>query len=401
MLVLRQPGALFAASFWAEDGWFWYPGAYNDGWRSLLAPVSGYLQTISRLVALGIQPFPLAWAPTLFAIAALVVQVAPATLVVTARFDRDWPALAPRALFATMLIALPNSYETSLNLDNAQWHLSLLAFLVIVADPPRQWTGRSFDTLTLILSGLTGPRCLFLSPIAVWRAATMRTRERLRQMAIVLATCGIQLWFLWNTMHAARPHAPLGANAVSLARILGFQVIGGAEVGLHNIRGLMRLHGGVTDAAAIAISVASAALAVRAFAYGRPQLRMLMLFAALLFAAVLASPAVSETEPGWIVMANQAGIGNRYYLIPMVAWLATLFSLTADRLWLVRQFAVTLLVFVGLWAIPADWKQPHLARPEFAARAREMATAPVGTQIAFPIAPAWAPPMILVKHSDK
>jgi hypothetical protein len=206
---------------------------------------------------------------------------------------------------------------------------------------------------------------------------------------------------LGHSIRTARALAPLGASAVSLARIVGFQVIGGAELGLLNIADLMRSHGTLADVAAIVISLASAALAMRALSYGRPQLRMLVLFAAILFAFALASPFVSETEPQWKVMAANAGVANRYYLIPMLAWLATLFTLAADRLSLVRLFAVTLLLFFGLWGIPADWGQPHLARPDFTARAREMATAPVGTQIAFPIAPAWAQPMILVKHGNK
>jgi hypothetical protein len=41
VLVSRRPSVLFHAEFWAEDGWYWYPDAYHNGWASLLLPHTG------------------------------------------------------------------------------------------------------------------------------------------------------------------------------------------------------------------------------------------------------------------------------------------------------------------------------------------------------------------------
>jgi hypothetical protein len=91
-LFLRCPATLLHAEFWAEDGVVWYADAYNAGWHSLFFLLNGYLQTISRLVALLAQFLPLAWAPTLFAVAALLVQTLTAVFIVSARMATVWPS---------------------------------------------------------------------------------------------------------------------------------------------------------------------------------------------------------------------------------------------------------------------------------------------------------------------
>ncbi|MGA7937436.1 MAG: hypothetical protein WCA35_28050, partial [Kovacikia sp.] len=63
LLVLRQPGSVFNAQFWAEDGTIFYANAYNLGAiHSLFLPYAGYLCFVQRLVASFIQLFPLEWA---------------------------------------------------------------------------------------------------------------------------------------------------------------------------------------------------------------------------------------------------------------------------------------------------------------------------------------------------
>ena len=122
VLFVRCPATLLHPEFWAEDGVIWYADAYSAGWHSLFFPQNGYLQTISRLLALSAQGLPLLWAPGLFAAAALIVQIVAATFLVSARMSQVWPSLWGRILFAFIYVALPNSFETHLNLTNAQWH---------------------------------------------------------------------------------------------------------------------------------------------------------------------------------------------------------------------------------------------------------------------------------------
>jgi len=43
LLISRDPRVLLQAELWGDDGWSWYPDAYNHGLASLLVPVGGYL----------------------------------------------------------------------------------------------------------------------------------------------------------------------------------------------------------------------------------------------------------------------------------------------------------------------------------------------------------------------
>lgn len=155
-LFLRHPGALLVAQFWGEDSWVWYPQAYEQGLTSLLNPETGYLQTFPRLIGLLAQGLPFHLAPTLFAVVAFLVQLAPPLFLLTRRLDQAWPDRMSRLLFALFIVALPNSYEVQVNLTNSQWHLAILAFLVLQSAPPQGWKQHLFDGTALLLSGLTG-----------------------------------------------------------------------------------------------------------------------------------------------------------------------------------------------------------------------------------------------------
>src|SRR5215510_9596703 len=63
ILYSRRPDAILNAQFYAEDGARWYRDAYQLGWRCLFIPETGYLQTVSRLIALFALLLPFAAAP--------------------------------------------------------------------------------------------------------------------------------------------------------------------------------------------------------------------------------------------------------------------------------------------------------------------------------------------------
>ena len=43
LLAARNPDVLLHPEFWAEDGWVWFPDAYQHGWRSLAWPLMQFL----------------------------------------------------------------------------------------------------------------------------------------------------------------------------------------------------------------------------------------------------------------------------------------------------------------------------------------------------------------------
>jgi hypothetical protein len=79
MLLVRCPATLLHPEFWGENGPIWYADRLLRRLALALFPQNGYLLTISRLLALLAQGFPLQWGPALFTAAALIVQMAVAT----------------------------------------------------------------------------------------------------------------------------------------------------------------------------------------------------------------------------------------------------------------------------------------------------------------------------------
>jgi hypothetical protein len=396
ILLSRNPGVILHAELWGEDGWFWYPDAYNAGWHSLLWPHTGYLQTISRLVALAVQPGPLTWAPTLFAGAALVMQALPAAFLLSERMDTAWPSILARLLFGFIYVALPNSFEVYANLTNAQWHLAVLAFLILVSQPARSRSGIVFDSTVLMLSGLSGPFCLFLMPIAGWQWLAERAPQSLWRLSIVALTCAVQAACLLATMAAMRSSAPLGADPVTLTRIVGLQILLGPLLGSHVTSRLSVSQPWQFDVVPILLALAGLVLSAVAIARGSPLLRKAVLFGGLVFVATLWHPQTSLIEPQWLVL-TRPGASQRYYLLPMLAWIAVLLSLANDTNRSLRPIGLMLVVllFVG---ITGDWRYPRLAPTGFAEKARTFASAPPGTRMEFGIHPPGGTPMVLVKH---
>ena len=402
LILSRKPEVLLHAELWGDDGWKWYPDAYTNGVRCLAWPVNGYLNTLQRLGGLAAQPFPLRWAPTLFALFALPVQVAPAVFLVSSRMDQAWPDRQARLLFAVIVAVLPNEIEFYVNLTNAQWHLAILAFLVLVGAPPATGTGRVFDAAVLLLSGLSGPFCLLLLPVAAWQAAEVPGDRTARvRLGLLAGTALVQVGCLLGTAQG-RSTAPLGAGPRTLARIVAFNILLGAEVGYRSVAALpQRWPGNVWPVLVTLVGAATAAAALRRCSR---LLAQWMLLASLTLVAALARPQVTDAAPQWPAMAIPP-MGNRYYTFAMIAWLGVLFTLATGhgrpRLGSVgRVVGLGGLAVLILWGIPHDWNEPRFPSTHFAERARAFESAPPGTRMEFPVVPAGLPlKMVLVKRA--
>lgn len=396
LLFLRHPQGLLDANFWAEDGWIWYPDAYRLGARSLLLPRVGYLQTFSRLIALASQPFPLLWAPTLFAVVAFVVRLLPPLLLLSRRFDGVWPNLPARLLMATTYICLPNSFEGFANVTNSQWHLSLVGFLLLTGAPARTAAGRTLDLILLALCGLSGPFCLFLLPVAAesWlRSPSPHSRSLL---ACTLCCSLVQGTSLALTAVQARSPIPLGAGVVAFARVFANQVELGLVFGSNAVSGFVR--SGVLQSGLAATLMAGSGLALcLAAAWRGPRVfRMFALFGALVLAASLASPVITPGIPAWELLARP-GAGQRYFLIPMLVLSAAGVVLAGDRLPVLRAAGMSLCLAV-LIGVAGDWSYPRMQATDFNSLARRFATSPAGTEAAFPLYPPGVDPMTLTKR---
>lgn len=396
LLFSRQPDALLHAELWGDEGWSFYPDAYNQGWHALLIPAGGYLDSFQRIVALLCQPLPLHLIPTAFAAVAFVVQLLPALFLLSDRVSAFLPRMLPRVVQALLYLLTPNAMELFLNLTNTQWLLALLALLIVIGHPPRSAAGWAFDAVVLILSGLSGPFALMLLPVAAWRWRQEPSPAARMRFVLPALCAAIQIAVMLGAFQDTRSHAPLGAGPRMLAQVLATQVVLAAEIGWRQAGPLQVLPIWQNNILPVSLTLGAAIVTALALRRGPVALRQAAVFILLMLAASLVSPQVSLDRPRWEIMTHPP-MGNRYFAFPVMLWMALLFSLLADRSRLLRALAVLCLLPIVFLAIPREWHVLEQARTDFVARARQFEAAPPGTRMEFPIIPTGITPMQLVK----
>jgi hypothetical protein len=389
----RSPSALLHPVLFAEDGTVWFQNAYDRGWSAaLFQPHTGYLQTFPRVIADFGLLVPLGSVPFFFALVAIIVQVLPAVVFCSARFSALVPSLAMRAAFGALYLLVPNAIEVNVNLTNAQWHLGLLAFVVVIAQPSTAVLWAVFDVFVLVLSGLTGPFCLALAPIELFFSWRRRSRSSVLASVIVLGCAITQLVELSKASRGVL--GPLGANIDRLIEILGGQVATTAVLGprvlAHWQNGAYFLIWSV-GALAVACVPVLAAL-VRAPA----ELKAINVFAGLVLGASLLTPVASETQQQWLVLAHDPGI--RYWLFPVlvllidIAWCALVI-----RVRVLRVIAVALFTTTCVLALPSGFVIPAHARVDWGRQVAAFEALAPRHAYRFTIDPArWH--MVLIKH---
>lgn len=402
ILIARFPEGLLHAELWAEDGWVFYPDAYVHGVRSFLLPHGGYLNTIQRLGALLAvwTHLPLLWLPTFFLLFGLSMQLAVALFLLGNRLALLWPDWRARSAFALLYLCLPNSNETYGTLTNSQWHLMLLAFLVVVAPPAASVGWRIFDGAVLLFSGLSGPFSLLMVPLGLVncyryrREASARFQMILRLGLLSVAAC-VQVFFVFG-MHNARNVGGLGATVARLTQIVAHQVVLGLLLGFRTL--VQFQHKPVWHMLWLSALVSSTAilLLIAAFVRGGFLFRAFSVYGLVLFAIELSSPVASQSVPQWQAF-TVPGTGQRYYLVPMLVFASALFTLAAQPIKRERLVGIAGLALIFFWSIPADFIHIRWQRTNYDAKARAFDKAPPGTRGSFPEHPTGAYDMVLIK----
>ncbi len=379
-VVSRRPDALFNPQFFGEDGTIWYREAYMSGWfSSLFHSQNGYFQTIPRLAASLALLAPLRFAPLVMNLIGITFQVLPANLVLSSRC-RNWGPLYLRALMAFTYIALPNTMELDATVEEAQWHLALLACILVLAYPPSALKWRVFDVTIVLLSGLSGPFALVLLPIAFVFWYFRRDRWRLALIATLALTACVQVSALLRYASATRPHVILGATPKLFIRLLAGQVYLGALLGQTSLPAqqnaiLLGL-----------VAVLGTTILVYCLLKAGLEWKLFIAFCLLVFAASLRSPMVSMTTPQWEVLRDSLGI--RYWFLPMLAFVwALLWCATGRNNTLVWILAITGLMFMCIGVIH-DWSYPAYPDLRFPGYAKQFAAAAPGTLFKIPICPS-------------
>jgi hypothetical protein len=387
VLLTRDPFRVLDAQLWAEDGPIWIYDDYTRGLGALLLPHTGYLQTYPRLAGFCSVFLPLTWAPTLFALIGFVTQLVPAWLLLSRRGRLLVPAWQARLPLVLFYIGVPNSFETYVNMTNAQWHVAIILVMILLMQvPARRWV-RFVEYGFIFIGGVSGPFSFILAPIAwwrTWREGALRA-PRAVQAGLLTVTAMIQAFYVMTSAGAARHLEPLGASFSGFARIVVGQVFMAGIIGAgHMTRieesGLWQ-HPIVPDV----LLVAGCAVMLAAFMKGETAYRTFVIFAAAVLASALISPVISNTQPQWDAL-EVPGAGSRYYLLPILAWFAGMLVLTGDRLKLVRWGARVLLLTcaLGSWT---DWTYARQPETGFVAAAKTFDNAPPGTNVILREAP--------------
>jgi hypothetical protein len=232
MLALRRAEAFSNPQFWAEDGHF-YERACVLGWRSLGVPYAGYLHAIPRIIAVLAAYCDPALVPGIFTAcaAALTLYVAARTL------SRRCPLPRYAGLCAFAVVLVPDTYEVLLNLINIQWVLAAGFILILISRDPKEKASWVHDLGATLAIGLTGPFCIILWPLFIWRAFRRRTAASTALAAIVTGCALVQACILNEqpSLDLGAPGSPASTGLIlhSVGRRVGASLLIGAFMPNH------------------------------------------------------------------------------------------------------------------------------------------------------------------------
>ena len=397
IIFSRRPDAILNAQFFAEDGQRWYADAYHFGLRCLLMPdeLGGYLHTVPRCIALFTLLFPLSLAPLVMNLCAVAIQILPASFFLSSRFAAV--PFGQRLLGSALYFALPNTYEVNANATTIQWHLGLLAFLVLVAHPASGWKWRLFDGTVLLLISLESPIGVLLVPIAAILWWIRKTSWQRNSLAVLVPGAIVQTSII--LLSHLRPSAPNGANLHRLISILGGQVFLSSLVGNWTLLVIVRRHFPdylfFRETIAFVVGLALLTYALR---YGPVALKLVIVFAFGVLALSLIRPQPTNRPlPQWELLSLPRA-GNRYYYLPSIAFIAALVWIVSNRTRLrpIRWIAVLVFLLLPIGVV-RDWQYPPFIDLHFREYCSRFDEALPGTTVVIPINPQpWT--MKLTKH---
>ena len=396
LLLTRRPDAFLNPQFWAEDGAFWFAQAYEQGaWAPFGIPHSGYLLTIARIAAAIAVAFPLRYAPAIFNLVALVVQLAPLSVLLSARAS-VLASLPVRLVLGLLYVCIPNSFEIHMNVTNAQWHLALLFLLVVVlpASESRAW--RAFDWLVIVTAGLSGPFSFVMTPIA-W-VLHRKGRLSVARASVVTLCAAVQLAAMLFLGGHVREQGPLGVSVGAFSKVVGGQIVVGSLLGQKALA-FLNLHPHPARYVFFALTLGALLASALVLLRGSLEHKAFLAFAALILAATLASSTGNVGAPAWPSL-GYPGMGGRYWFIPMLACLVTLVWLAGSRNSLfLRAPAIVLLLLFPIGAV-LDWRYRPFEDFRWGEHAAVVESSPPGTRVTVPINPSgWG--VILTAHPDR
>jgi hypothetical protein len=341
--------------------------------------------------------FPLRNAPVIFNLFALLFKLAPLSILLSARAS-TLAGLPTRLFFGLLYVCLPNSFEIHMNITNCQWHLALLSFLVLVLPRKDGASWRIFDWTVILIGGLSGPFCLLLAPIAwcLW----WKDRLGVSRALAVSGCAAVQTGAFFLLQGVSRTIDPSGASVSAFSRIIGGQVVVGSLLGQ---RATESLNAYPVLAPAIFFTLTIGAL----FAFcmvalkGTFEHKLFVLYAALILGATLRTSTGNGGMPSWPSLGT-AGMGGRYWFVPMLAFLVTLVWLAGGgHKSAIRISAAALLLLFPIGAF-LDWRYRPFEDLHWTDFATKVRSSPPGGSVVTPInPPGWTVTLSTHTPSDR
>lgn len=324
IIIARRSDVIFCPQFHVEDGSIWYSEAYhaNNPFLPFLIPKSGHFQTISRIGGLLSNLIPLQHAPLFMNIIAILIQVAPALFFLSKRFEIIVKQQLGRFLIGIIYLLLPATQETHITLTTSMWRLALLAFLIIIATPSQKIIKKTIYSITLFISGVSGPFVLYLFPIFLIHARFLKIKLRIYCFIPLLLTFFIQLYCYIATSIGIYPDgrssALHGEKSINFFKILSGKIFLSGIFGLNAYRKILYAIIWDDGYLPILISIIGVALMLYTFIKAKVELRLFLLLSLFIFVSAMLTPLSDSKYPHWLVMLSPLP-GNRYFFFPILA----------------------------------------------------------------------------------
>jgi hypothetical protein len=378
--LLRAPGFFLHANFYAEDGRYWFAEAYNSGWfHSLFFPHVGYLSVAERIPAGPAMLVPLHLAPLVFVIWGALCQLAPIPLLLSRRL-RSLGPFSFRVGLALIYLLQPGSHEVFLVDTNCMWHLAVVVLLLILAAPPAGAVQASLDIALMVISGVSGPFSVVLTPLAIVAAAVRRTTWSIAAAVVTFAMASVQVLYVMSSQ--ARLKGSLGATVPGFIRLFGGNLILGVTLGLRNWASHTPM--------IVLMMAALLGIAVYAvcFAEGSLEWRLIVGFGVIMLFVSLRAPLMSPGEEAWPLLIALTSMQRYWYLPGLTLLWAAAWCARAAHPRPLRWLGAVILVALPV-GIVRDFRVPTFQESGFARQAQAFEAAPAGTIMEIPIPPGW------------
>ena len=300
-----------------------------------------------------------------------------------------------RVILCLVYVAMPNSFEVSLNLTNSNWRLALLSILILIAKTPKTKWQALVDTSIFTMTCLTGPFAIFLLPFALYKLFTERNKFNVSFLSISIVGLIIQGYFVRQSKTTLFPRGIFYA-AKELIKVFNGQVIIGAILGMNTYNKIYKYSIWNDKYLQISIFLFGAFLFGWVFFKSNSAIRCLILFGLIIMASGNLSIRPGETSAMSLMTAPGSSVRFEYILI-FSFFVSILWLIFNDRNLIMKTIAVALLLLAATIGIPGDWFFPAFSSYDFYHYVAIFNKAKKDSIVSFPIYPEpWK--VILIKH---